>query len=487
VLDSLLLADASEPATLATVIAAAHIALMAFVIPVVLVKKRDSSAAVAWCLVVILTPIAGSLLFWVFGFNYVQRRVTRKRTHGRAFRVAHPPKRREATRGAGQADPGDHPLEAIARAVDAFPVSPGNEVMLYHDTGDAFAAILDAVRAAQHHVHLEFFIFRGDAVGRRLVNLLAEKARAGVEVRLLVDAVGSLFLSWRLFRQFRDAGGLVDTFLPVNPMRSWIQVNLRNHRKIVVIDGRVAFTGGMNIGDEYLGRSRQFGHWRDTMLKVEGPAVAALQQVFVEDWHFASSQSLDEEPYFPEVAARGEHAVQVVDSGPDQDVNALREVHFAAILAAKKRLWIASPYFVPDTGLLDALRLARLRGVDVRLLCLLRPDHLLAFYAGRYYLGDMLAFGAQVYQYNKGMMHAKVLIVDDDWAMVGSANLDNRSLRLNFEASCVLYSRALVEELARQYERDLADSLPLDPWAFANRPFLARLMENACRLFSPVL
>lgn len=478
---------ASEQVTWATFLAVTHFVLLGLVIPTVLAKKRDATVAVAWCLVVILTPVLGSLLFWVFGFNYVQRRVTKKRTHRKTFGHAHPPKRREATRGAGQSDSDPHHLAEIARAVDAFPISPGNVVTLYHDTNDAYAAILDAVRAARHHVHLEFFIFRGDATGRRLVNLLVEKARAGVEVRLLVDAVGSLFLSWRMFRQYRAAGGQVDTFLPINPFRSWIQVNLRNHRKIVVVDGQVGFTGGMNIGDEYLGKSRRFGYWRDEMMKLEGPAVAGLQRIFIEDWHFASGQSLDEAPYFPEIAPRGEHAVQILESGPDQEVNSLREMHFAAILGAKKRLWIASPYFVPDNGLLDALRLARMRGVDVRLLCLLRPDHRLSYYAGRYYWSDLLSFGAQVYQYSRGMMHSKIVIVDDDWAMVGSANLDNRSLHLNFEASCVLYNRDLVAELVRHYERDLEDSLRLDPWAFANRPLVIRLMENACRLFSPVL
>jgi cardiolipin synthase len=215
--------------------------------------------------------------------------------------------------------------------------------------------------------------------------------------------------------------------------------------------------------------------------------VAALQQLFSEDWHFAAREVVVEGPYFPEVGVRGDHAVQIIEAGPDQERNSIREIYFAAILAARKRLWIASPYFVPDSGLLDALRLARLRGVEVRLLCLLRPDHRLSFYASRYYWADMLDWGAQVFQYSRGMMHSKVLIVDDDWAMVGSANLDNRSLHLNFEAGCLLYSADLVAELARQFQRDLETSIPLDNWTFANRPFFVRLLENACRLFSPVL
>ncbi|MFO0845703.1 MAG: cardiolipin synthase [Gemmataceae bacterium] len=487
-----------DTVTLASVLAVAHTVLMVAVIPFVLIKKRDPTVAVAWSLVVILTPVLGSLLFWVFGFNYVQRRVRRKKTHRTAFDHQHPPRRREATRGAAKpggwkrerpqsSDPDPHHLVQIAQAVDAFPVSLGNRVTLYHDTKEAYEAILQSVAEARHHVHLEFYIFRADDTGRRLIELLIDKAQAGVEVRLLYDALGSLFFSWRLQGRVREAGGLIDTFLPVNPLRSWIQVNLRNHRKIVVIDGRVGFTGGMNIGDEYLGKSSRFGHWRDTMLQVEGPAVAGLQRVFIEDWHFASGEDVNEEAYFPEVAPAGEDAVQVVEAGPDQELNSIREIFFAAIVAAKRRLWIASPYFVPDGGLLDALRLARMRGVDVRYLGLLRPDHLTSFYAGRYYCADLLAFGARVYLYARGMMHAKYLVVDDDWAFVGSANFDNRSLHLNFEAGCLLYDPGLVAELALQYERDLADAIPLDPWAFGQRTIWTKLLENAARLFSPVL
>lgn len=472
-----------------TLLAVVHSVLLLIVIPLILIKKRDATVAVAWCLVVLLTPLFGSLLFWIFGYNYVQRRVSRKRTHRSRYGQFHPPTRREATRGVKQDDREKslHPLAEIASSVDAFAVSHDNAVHIYHETTDAFEAILQALASATHHIHLEFYIVRGDEAGQRLFEVLLAKARQGVEVRLLYDAVGSFFLSSRFVRPLLEAGGHVATFLPVNPFRSWIQVNLRNHRKIVVVDGAVGFTGGMNIGDEYLGKSKRFGYWRDTMVRLEGPVVAGLQRIFIEDWHFASGESADEEIYFPSIPPAGEYAVQLVESGPDQEINSIREVYFAAILAAQRRLWIASPYFVPDNGLLDALRLARRRGVDVRLLCLLRPDHLLSFYASRYYWADMLASGARVYQYARGMMHSKIVLVDDDWAMVGSANLDNRSLHLNFEANCVFYSSDLVADLARRFLQDLEQSIPLDNWTFANRPFLVRLLENACRLFSPVL
>jgi cardiolipin synthase len=462
--------------------------LILTVIPIVLIRKRDSTTAVAWCLVVLLMPVLGGLLFWVFGYNYIHRRVARKQVHKGKFRAHHPPASREATRGGpAEADLEPDSLTRLALAVGAFPVSSGNAVTLYHDTRDARSSLLGAIAAARHHVHLEFFIFRGDATGREVLALLSDKAREGVAVRLLYDAVGTFFLPGRRVKPLVRAGGRVAAFLPVNPLRSWIQVNLRNHRKIVVIDGQVGFTGGMNVGDEYLGISRRFGYWRDNFVRLEGPAVAGLERIFVEDWDFATGEALSSPAYFPPLEARGVGSVQVVESGPDQEMNSLREVVFAAILSARRRLWLASPYFVPDAGILDALRLACLRGVDVRLLCLMRPDHFLSFYASRYYFADLLAMGAQVYQYARGMMHSKLVLVDGHWALTGSANLDNRSLHLNFEVGCILHTPALVAELQAQYEKDLADAIAVDPVSFAARPFLARLTENACRLFAPVL
>jgi cardiolipin synthase len=278
----------------------------------------------------------------------------------------------------------------------------------------------------------------------------------------------------------------VAAFLPLNPVRSLIRVSLRNHRKITVVDGMVAFTGGMNIGDEYLGKGH-LGYWRDAMLRVQGPAASQLQRVFCEDWEFATRARLDGDAYFPQPPAAGDATVQVASSGPDQEVNTIREVYFAAILAARTRAWITSPYVIPDAGLLDALRLARHRGVDVRVLSLARPDHYVSYYAGRYYSAELLAMGVKVYQYQRGMMHAKTLLVDGRWALVGSANLDNRSLHLNFEIGCLLHDAALVAGLEADFLHDLEYSAPLDDAVLARRTLAGRVLDNACRLLAPTL
>jgi cardiolipin synthase len=291
-----------------------------------------------------------------------------------------------------------------------------------------------------------------------------------------------------MLRDLEAAGGKSVAFLPLlNPFYRF-RVNLRNHRKILVADGRVAFLGGLNIGDEYVGRVAHFGYWRDTHVRVEGPAVESIQRVFLEDWHFASAEAVRGPAYYPEHAPHpGTSVVQIVHSGPDAEYKAIRETYFAGILRGRKRVWIASPYYVPDAGLRDALMLAGRSGVDVRLLSLFRPDHWLAYLAGRYYWPELLAAGVKVYQYGRGMMHSKYMLVDGEWASVGSANFDNRSLLLNYEVNALVYDPAVVAELEEQFLRDLEWSVRIDPDVFARRPVAARLAENAARLLSPVM
>jgi cardiolipin synthase len=458
-----------------------NVLALAIVIPYVLLTKKEPATAVAWVLLVLLLPLFGSLIFWAFGYNYLLNRVKHRRRQRPLFR------QRQVNPAQYEEQPEEPELARLARRFQAFPIRRGNTVTLYHDTNAAYPAILEAVESAKHHLHLEFFIFRSDETGQRLMDLLTRKAKEGVRVRLLYDAMGSVHLRERTLAPLRAAGGKVLAFLPINPLRSRVQINLRNHRKIVVVDGRVAFTGGMNIGDEYLGRGRHFHHWRDTFLRVEGPAVADLQRIFCEDWDFATRETLGDADYYPQAAETGPDIVQVAASGPDQEVNTLREVYFMAFLAARERLWVATPYTIPDAGLADALLLARRRGVDVRVLTIANPDHFFSFYAGRSYWTDLLNMGVKVYLYTKGMMHSKLVLVDGKWASVGSANLDNRSLRLNFEAGCLLHTPALVADLEAAFLRDLDISRELNPDVYKHRSPLIRAGENACRLLSPIL
>jgi cardiolipin synthase len=468
--------------------------LSAFTIGFILVSKKNSTSAVAWCLLVFFLPLIGPLFFLLFGYQHVKVPLARKRRHRRLFESKHPRQRAETTRGSSAAarldDQSAAPWEQVSRLAHrfgAFPVTSDNRIKFYVEGRTAFADMLEAIRNARHHIHLETFIFQPDETGRLFLEALTQKARENVEVRLLYDAMGSHRLPRRLLRPLHEAGGKSSVYLPISPLRRRIQINMRNHRKILVVDGRTAFTGGLNVGSEYRSDNPRFGFWRDTHLKLEGQAVAGLQRIFIEDWDFAAGENLYAEAYFPRSEGSGSCPVQIIDSGPDREQKSIREIYFAAMLRARKRLWIASPYFVPDAGLLDALSLAGYLGVDVRLLTQDHPDKWIPLFAARYYLGEMLNAGVKVYQYTKGMMHSKVVLVDGEWASVGSANLDNRSMYLNFEANCLIYSAEAVAELEDAFRDDLKHAIRLERHAFRRRPLSSRLLDNACRLLSPIL
>lgn len=487
------------PNWVVVLVAIIDVLLVAAAIVWVLMSKADATSAVAWCLVIFFLHFIGVTLFLLFGYQHVRRRLNRKRRHRARYQTPPFPeeyaaqKRTDLTIRADVEDDLGTSIAALAQKLGASAVTEGNEVEFYHDGPSAFDAMFAAIRTARSHIHLQFFIVEVDELGRRLIRELADKAKEGVEVRLLYDAIGSYTLSSSFLRPLHEAGGRATAFLPLSILRRRFQINLRNHRKIVVVDGETGFIGGLNVGDEYLGKVKRFGPWRDSHLRIRGPAVDDLQRVFGEDWDFAADERIfdnDPKKYFkgaPSRGGRGGHALQIIDSGPDQDYRAIREVLVAAIMRARRRVWFSTPYFVPDFGILDALRLAAITGRDVRMLFQYKPDHIMPYYAGRYYIPDILTAGVRVYQYAVGTMHAKMMVVDDDFASVGSANIDNRSMFLNFEANCFLYSDAAVRELETQFESDFAKSIPLDIGEFARRPFLSRLAENACRLFSPVL
>lgn len=465
----------------------------------VLMTKAEASSAIAWILVIFFLPLVGSLLFFLFGYQHVNRPLQRKRRHKLLYeRPPNPPNYdstatllRTTVRREGHLEGMGDSLARLAYRMGGYHVTEGNTIDFYTEGQPAFDAMIEAIGAAKHHIHLLFFIYQPDSLGRQILDLLADKARSGVEVRLLYDAMGSYHLPNRLLEPLRQAGGRTSVFLPLNLLRRRFQINMRNHRKIVVVDGTTGFIGGLNIGDEYVGKHKYFGFWRDTHLRVCGPAVVDLQRVFVEDWSFASGETLAaygaHETYFTATNVAGPYQVQVIDSGPDRDLKTIREVTFAAILKAQRRVWIASPYFVPDAGILDALRLAAYHGLDVRLLGQFRPDKWVPQLAARYYWTEVLRAGVQVYQYTKGMMHAKVMLIDDDVGCVGTANMDNRSMYLNFEVNCLIYSAQAIKTLEATFLTDFRNSIKLDRGVYAKRPLAGRLLENACRLLSPIL
>lgn len=466
-----------------------YVVLVVISVVLVLARKREPEASLGWILAIVFLPVIGISLFFLFGFRKIPKRLRRKVSHHFAFA-----NRLTSTLG-GERSPWDsredlhQGLPRIVMKLGGSPVRHGNTVEMLESGSRAFHRIFEAIREAKHHVHIQTFIFRHDGLGEQFVDLLIRKVQEGVEVRLLVDAFGSVG-AWRLLRKLNKAGGNSAVFLPLFPVGNRFAPNLRNHRKIVVCDGKVGFFGGLNIGEEYLGRRKRFPHWCDAHLKISGPSVWDLQRVFVEDWDFATGELVLGEDYFPNMPEENGSAAQIVPAGPDQDkeMNAIHHLYFSAITLAKRRLWIATPYFVPDQAIRTALMSAALRGVEVILLTQGEPpDHWLPYWAAAYFAEEMLGTGARAFLYRKGMMHAKVMIVDEDWCCVGSANMDNRSLTLNFELVGLFDGREEIEKVSDWFRAELENSRELTLETFRRRPWHRRVAEVAAHLLAPLL
>ena len=369
-----------------------------------------------------------------------------------------------------------------------MPFLAGNRVDLLIDGEATFTALFAALSAARHYIFLQFYIIRDDALGQRLADLLIARARAGVQIHVLYDDLGSSGLSRAYKRRLIEAGIEVCSFNRrhhvlrlFGPMR----INYRNHRKNVVIDGRIAFTGGLNVGVEYLGQDPKFGAWRDTHVRVEGPAASSFSVIFQEDWLWATGDAL--ELRTPPVEMPGECSVLLMATGPADRFEACPIAFTDLIGQAKQRLWIVSPYFVPDTDIRTALYAAALRGVDVRIMLPSRPDHLLVWLASNVHADLMVEHGVGIYRYTAGFLHEKVLLLDDRLASVGSVNFDNRSFAINFEMTLFMPHPRLVAEVEAMLEADFARSTQTTLDEVAHRPRLMRFISQAARLFSPVL
>jgi cardiolipin synthase len=474
---------------LATAVTVTEILVVCLLASWIALEKRPPVSTLAWIALVVALPIAGPLVYYFVGHRRVKRNRF-KRVRARLGLRAAREKLREAAGRSGRTplDRRAIQLMKLATEVSDSPPSNASSMRLLCDGDETFAAIEEAIRGARHHVHLEYYIFEPDTVGTRLRDLLIERARAGVEVRLLCDGVGSHHLHRRFLAPLRAAGARFAWFGPVTLARVRTRLfNFRTHRKIVVVDGVVGFTGGVNITDEESAAARGPRAWRDTHVRIEGAAVRWLQLVFLEDWGYASGHAPTDAAYFPEVPDDGTHPVQILASGPDEPWNAIHKLYFAAIASARDRVLCATPYFVPDEAMLTALTTAALRGVDVRILVPRRSDSRTVTAAGRSYFADVIAAGVRVFEYTPGMMHAKTLVVDDAFAAVGTANMDNRSFRLNYEVTSVSYDAEGAAALAAMFARDLTHCREVDRGALGNEKLASRLAQAGARLFAPLL
>lgn len=445
----------------------------------IVLQKREPVATLSWLFFLALLPLLGVVVYYVFGPQRI-RRQRLKRLRSRAALQA----QRERI-ASESADTPERHLTQLAEAATGFPPTTARCVDLLVGGAATFDALLAAIAEAKHHIHLEYYIFEPDRIGTRLRDTLCARAREGIRVRLLLDAFGSYRLSRRFLKPLREAGVELAWFHPLRLRRiRRPKLNMRTHRKLVVIDGALAFTGGINVHDDVDERRRDDAFF-DLHLRVEGEVVAWLQLAFLEDWHQATKVALADERLWPTLP-RGPTRVQVLPSGPHNPWEPTHRLHVEAIHRAQSRVWLLTPYFVPGEAARFALTSAALRGLDVRLLVPARSDSRLVTAAARSYFDELLAAGVQVLEFQPRMMHAKVLLIDEELAVLGSANFDHRSFRLNFELCLLIRDAGFAARLAATCEGVFAQARRV-----AGPPrrlgFGQRLGEAVARLFSPLL
>jgi cardiolipin synthase len=467
-----------------------YFATWAFIPHLLLLKKRPS-ATLAWLWAIIFIPFVGSLTYFALGTDRLKRRRLKRRNlySARSTRKGAPPDTTDkATSGLlAEVPHRDQQFLRLLSRINRLPVSSSENLHVLRDAKEFYSALEERIRGAKHHVHLEFYIWNGDETGMRFLKVLTEAVRRGVIVRLLLDGVGSHGFTEKLLLDFTAAGGKFSWFQSLDPKRNRFFLNLRNHRKLQIVDGIAGFVGGMNIGREYEGLDPAIGHWRDVQVEVDGPVVNELQDVFADDWFFATGEKISTAPYFPIPTGQARQIVHVVLGGPDRRNEPTSKSIVSLLNEASHRVWIATGYFVPDDVILTALELAASRGVDVRLLISEKNDHPWLVVVGRSYYGQLLAAGVRIFEYSVGINHAKVMLADNQWSMVGSANLDYRSMRLNFELNLLFHSPGRNAELARILEHDFGLCQEIESDVFARRPFRKRFLEAALRPLSPML
>ena len=470
------------------------IALLIFIFQaatILLLEYRRPANATAWLFILFLFPLVGFTLYYFLAAEYRRRRKTRKRGGLDA-------RRRELllSRSTVLMHPTELPdpvftfRQRLFRALvrnGQLPITGRNRTDIFNNGHDTYEAMLTAIRDAKHHIHLATYILRSDDIGRLFQQALLAKACEGVAVRLLYDGIGCIKLNDSYIRTLREGGVQCACFFPFRPSFLKKRMNYRNHRKILVVDGLIGFIGGINIGDEYVGKHPRLGYWRDTHMRLEGDAVYRLQEVFLKDWEIATREKPDHPDYLPEHACDVEEPIQIVHSGPSLHGEAIHDSVYAIMTAARHRIWITTPYFIPSTALAMALRDAAKNGLDVRILVPYVPDTWLVHWATLSYVETMLQHGVRVWQYRKGFVHAKTMIVDEMVGIVGSANMDLRSYFSNFEVNAHVFGPKVIQALEKDFLRDIDGSTEIDLRAFLQRPRTQKAKEAMARILSPLL
>lgn len=465
------------------------VASTVLIIIIIVSENRNPVKSLAWVTILLLLPVVGLVLYLFFGRNIKNKRMISRRNRRRL-------RRREKR---SKADPRQYGLSTasiqqinLGRTLSGAQFYPDNSVNIFGDGASKFNALKDDLRAARHSINLQYYIFCDDDTGTEIAGILKQKAAEGVVVRVIYDHVGSFGTANRFFKELRSAGVLAKPFFKVTFPGLGTRINWRNHRKIVVIDEKVAYIGGMNIADRYALGTTGKRSWRDTHLRITGPAVAALQFSFAVDWSFTGGELIEQLPddagTFGSLPGTIHNvAAQVLTAGPTSQWANIAMTFHKAICNARHRVFIQTPYFLPTEGLLKALQSAALAHVDVRIMMPERSDSSMLTFASSSYVAECLKAGIKIYLYGPGMLHAKMMVVDDEFVSLGSTNFDFRSFDYNFESNIFLYSRGVNEQAARLFMEDAEHCQRIHPAEWRRRPFGHKMAASILRLLSPIL
>jgi cardiolipin synthase len=458
---------------------------------VLIAEFRHPNKTIAWLMILFILPMIGFVMYYFLAKEYSHKKMV-KRKGEQILDEFHRDLINHTHKNSDEADTHLYEIRQVPRLygllthIPSAPITKYNKVKVLTNAYVAYEEMLTAIEQAKKYVHFQFYTIRSDQIGSQFMEALVRKVKEGVKVRVIYDGVGSYHLAKAYISKLRQQGIEIFPFLP-----PWIaffdkRMNYRNHRKIIVIDGITGFTGGMNIGDEYLGANPRLGFWRDTHLKLEGDSVYYLHQAFVHDWYFVSREKLIEPEFFPEHKHREERPVQIIASGPDGHWDSILEMFFGGMAAADQRIYITTPYFIPDASITMALKTAAFSGVDVRIIMPYVGDSRLVQYASRSYFIELMQAGVRFYLYRKGFIHAKVVIIDQLMATVGSANMDMRSFFSNFEMNAVFFDKETMERLEDDFRMDLQECSEIKLEEFEQRSRMERIKEVAARLLSPL-
>ena len=472
-----------------------YILLIIGVLLRIIYDTQSVTKTLAYLLLVIFLPVAGVFIYFSFGINYRKNKLySKKIVQDQQQEELVLQKLESYNRANLDSVPENHPFSGLMKMIyrtDRSPLTTNNSAKLLINGEEKFPEVLQELRKAKHHIHIEYYIYEDDTTGRAIEEILIEKAKAGVEVRFIYDDFGSASIRKTLAKRLRANGVKVFPFYKIKLIKLANRLNYRNHRKIIVIDGLVSFVGGINVSDKYsnaTGSDRLF--WRDTHLKITGDATAILQHIFIGDWNYCSGEQLTiSDNYFPEtqtLPVRKEN-IQIVSSGPDSDRPSIYYAIIKAIQSARREIFLTSPYFIPGETIIDAVKMAALSGVDVRILVPGISDSFMVNAAAKSYYTELLKAGVKIYLYNKGFVHAKTLVADESLAIIGTANLDYRSFDLNFEVNAVVYEEKIARELAFNFRKDIEDAELLSTDTWLSRPKHLQLIEKIVRLISPML